>query len=593
MEVIYYLIKSGGVLTLFYMVYKFGLSQETYFDAKRWYLLTGLLVSLLLPFVVIHQYVELVEFHMGYEMNSTSSKLLSKPTLDWEFLLLRTYGIGVILMSLRLLYMMLVLGNQIVSGKRRIQPDFTLVEVDEKTLPFSFFHWIVYNPKMHSKEGLEMILEHEKIHVLQRHSIDILTVQIYLIFQWFNPFVWLYQREMALNLEHLTDRKTLTQIENKKKYQYLLLEMAVGKPIHSKLVNSFYNSLIKNRIFMLNLKHSSPFRIWKLFSIIPLSILFVVLFNTQTLAQVKKEKTQRRVNIQKIALQIDKNTTQEELEKERSFMEEEGITLEFKKVQRNHENEITAIKAQFEAPNGQRGNYQISGNKPIDPFQFVISFKNNEIENIGFYGMHKSMPIPPMAPSPPGKQIKEIRIKSIYSGNGKTLNMEDLEEYTKGIVMSKKGQMILRKELDKDSTNQMIIEVDSLSLMEPLTIDIKDFKGGKGTNVFIMKSDSLKGGFISKEDEFQFITEIGDEENNFTWSSADSSDEKHIEIRVIEEEKDSEQPLVFVDGKRVNSLKEIDKNAIESIHVLKGKAAVKKYGENAEYGVIEIQTKEE
>lgn len=589
MEVSYYLIKSGGVLTLFYLVYKFGLSQETYFDAKRWYLLTGLLVSLILPFVVIYQYIELAELPMGYEMNSTNSKLLSKPTLDWESLLLKIYGAGVILMSLRLLYMMLVLGNQILSGKRRIQPDFTMVEVNQETLPFSFFHWIVYNPKMHSKEGLEMILEHEKIHALQRHSIDILTVQIYLIFQWFNPFVWLYQREMALNLEHLTDRKTLTQIENKKKYQYLLLNMAVGKPIHSKLVNSFYNSLIKNRIFMLNLKHSSPFRIWKLFSIIPLSILFVVLFNTQTLAQVKKEQTQRRVNIQKIALQIDKNTTQEELEKERSFMEEEGITLEFKKVQRNHENEITAIKAQFEAPNGQRGNYQISSNKPIDPFQFVVSFTNNEIDKVGFYGIHESMPFPP---TPPGKKTKEIQIKRVYSGNGTSLNMDDIEEYTKGIAMSKKGQIILMKEFNKDSTNQKTIELDSLSFMNHFIIDDKDFKVGKGTNVFIMKLDSLKGDFNGEEDEFQFITEIGDEENSFSWSSADSSDEKHIEIRVIEEEKNSVQPLIFVNGKRVNSLKEIDKNTIETIHVLKGNAAVEKYGEKAENGVIEIQVKE-
>lgn len=97
MEVSYYLIKSGGVLTLFYLVYKFGLSQETYFDAKRWYLLTGLLVSLILPFVVIYQYIELAELPMGYEMNSTNSKLLSKPTLDWESLLLKIYGAGVIL----------------------------------------------------------------------------------------------------------------------------------------------------------------------------------------------------------------------------------------------------------------------------------------------------------------------------------------------------------------------------------------------------------------------------------------------------------------------------------------------------------------
>jgi hypothetical protein len=165
---------------------------------------------------VIYQYVDWVELPSGYEVYSTNARTPSKPTLDWESLLLKIYGVGVILMFLRLLYMFLVLGNQIFFGKKRIQSDVTWVEINQETLPFSFFHWIVYNPKLHSKEALEMILEHEKIHVLEKHSLDILIIQIYLIFQWFNPFVWLYQREMALNLEYLTDRKTLTQIESKK-----------------------------------------------------------------------------------------------------------------------------------------------------------------------------------------------------------------------------------------------------------------------------------------------------------------------------------------------------------------------------------------
>jgi bla regulator protein BlaR1 len=612
METILYLIKSGGVLTLFYLVYKFGFSQETYFDAKRWYLLTGLWVSLLLPFVVIYQYVDWVELPSGYEVYSTNAMTPSKPNLDWESLLFKIYGVGVILMFLRLLYMLLVLGNQIFFGKKRIQSDFTWVEINQETLPFSFFHWIVYNPKLHSKEALEMILEHEKIHVLEKHSLDILIIQIYLIFQWFNPFVWLYQREMALNLEHLTDRKTLTQIESKKKYQYLLLDMALGKAIPSKLVNSFYNSLIKNRIFMLNLKNSSPMKIWKLFSIIPLSFFFVVLFNTQTIAQVKKEHT-NRVEIQKRAFQIDKKATQKELEEVQNLMKQKGISLEFSKIKRNKQNEITAIKGQFKTSSSQQGNYHISGNKPIDPFQFVVSFSNNEIEEIGFYAAHRSTTLAPMAASPSTKQKKEVRIKRIYSGNGNALNSDDLEEYTKDIVNSQKGQFIFRKELHKDSINHFVIELDSLSYKDHLIIDDKNFKGGTGTNVFIMKLDSLKGGFKSMGDElqfimeldslkgdfnsmgdeFQFITEIGDQENSFTWSSADSSDEKHIEIRVIEEEKDSDQALIFVDGKQLSSLKEIDKDTIESIYVLEGKSAAKKYGEKAKDGVIEIEIKKE
>ncbi|GEM_PF-7115685 len=52
-------------------------------------------------------------------------------------------------------------------------------------------------------------------------------------------------------------------------------------------------------------------------------------------------------------------------------------------------------------------------------------------------------------------------------------------------------------------------------------------------------------------------------------------------------------PIYFLDGKITSSssIKKIDTNNIESISVLKGDSAIKKYGEKAKNGVIEIKTK--
>lgn len=52
-------------------------------------------------------------------------------------------------------------------------------------------------------------------------------------------------------------------------------------------------------------------------------------------------------------------------------------------------------------------------------------------------------------------------------------------------------------------------------------------------------------------------------------------------------------PLIIIDGIKVpnHELKNTNPNTIESINVLKGKSATKKYGEEGKNGVIEITTK--
>ena len=74
-----------------------------------------------------------------------------------------------------------------------------------------------------------------------------------------------------------------------------------------------------------------------------------------------------------------------------------------------------------------------------------------------------------------------------------------------------------------------------------------------------------------------------------TWISHDNSNIKSI-IAKNQETK----PLIVVDGKissNSEALKEINPNEIESVNILRGEAAIKKYGKEAQRGVIEIITK--
>ena len=103
---------------------------------------------------------------------------------------------------------------------------------------------------------MEQIIAHEKVHANQYHSIDILLTQLACVVLWFNPFIWLYNKDLKQNLEFSADHDTVNNAVCKKAYQYTLLKTSV--PTYQlALSNNFYNSLIKKRIVMLQKSKSA------------------------------------------------------------------------------------------------------------------------------------------------------------------------------------------------------------------------------------------------------------------------------------------------------------------------------------------------
>ena len=131
-----------------------------------------------------------------------------------------------------------------------------LVESEKITAPFSFFHWVFYNPIHHNDDEWAQIWAHECIHVHQRHSIDMLTAEALKIVFWFNPFAWWHQRLVQETLEFITDRAVLDSGVEKKSYQYHLLRstLSADKQSFPNSINAphFNKSFLKERIQMMN-----------------------------------------------------------------------------------------------------------------------------------------------------------------------------------------------------------------------------------------------------------------------------------------------------------------------------------------------------
>jgi beta-lactamase regulating signal transducer with metallopeptidase domain len=164
----------------------------------------------------------------------------------------------------------------IVDGKYRI------VEVNGDKAPCSFGNTIFINPEKYEWETYSQILLHEKIHIRQRHTIDILIGEVVLIFQWFNPFAWTYRREIESNLEFLTDDQLMLKEKLDKKIYQLSLVKVSAPHFPLSLTTNYNQSILKKRIAMMNSKRSSLHTAWKYFFLMPVLIFLACLLNEPT-----------------------------------------------------------------------------------------------------------------------------------------------------------------------------------------------------------------------------------------------------------------------------------------------------------------------
>lgn len=314
MEFLYYILRSAGILILFYLVYLFILRRDTFFTANRHFLLGGILAAVAFPFleftrVIYKDVAPLPPMTESFEdLAQPTTHLLSTPqeaTINWWQIIAVIYIIGIAFMTIRFIKQLFSLRQILKKYPSRRLGQYTYIEVPTQSLPFSFFNYIVYNPEVHSEEELQMILKHEQIHVSQWHSVDIILANILLILQWMNPLAWMYKRGIEENLEFIADSEAAQIVPSVKQYQLALVKVSSNRPIPS-ITNNFYQSFtrlavfgkkitlrkpvgqVKKRIVMLNKSTSKKSNIWKVSIVLPLLAVFLWSFNVKEVVEYRE-----------------------------------------------------------------------------------------------------------------------------------------------------------------------------------------------------------------------------------------------------------------------------------------------------------------
>jgi hypothetical protein len=391
METIYpYLLKASGLIALFYLAYYFLLRKETFFTANRFFLLAGLGTAVVLPLFYITKIVWVTPTPLTFPISELPlQKATPEETfeINWYLTAIAIYIVGSGLFFIKFGMDYWSLNRVLYKTKAQQQADFKLIDVQEKIAPFSYFNTIVFNSSLYSPSELQSILEHEKVHSEQHHTIDVLIIRFFSIVFWFNPFIWLYQRAILQNLEFIADSEATKRLNDKKAYQMALVKITTHENCVA-LTNHFYQSLIKKRIVMLNKNQSKKWNSWKYVLILPALIAFVFIFQIKVLAQEKTvtHTTSSKVTTEDIILVIDKNTTDAKLKQEAQLLKDlHGINLKVSKVKRNANQEITGIKVQFDDKNGNKGTNQVDSDRPISPITFIKSTDSKGKSSIGFY----------------------------------------------------------------------------------------------------------------------------------------------------------------------------------------------------------------
>ena len=298
---------------MFYLAYYFLLRKETFFNSNRWFLLAGLFTSVVLPLVVFTKivWVEPTPTHFDWSKIPMTTPVENEAfEINWYLLIGIVYSIGILGFLLKLAFDFYSLSKVLKGKSIQKQADFQFIDVNENLAPFSYFNSIVYNSSLYSEAELESILEHEKVHSAQNHTIDVLITRFFCVVFWFHPLMWLYKKAILQNLEFIADSEASKKLSDKKAYQLTLLKITTQENCVV-LTNHFYQSLIKKRIVMLNKNQSNKRNYWKYALVLPLLGAFLFFFQVEIVAQEKaapKQETKPE-QIELKAVETNRNNT--------------------------------------------------------------------------------------------------------------------------------------------------------------------------------------------------------------------------------------------------------------------------------------------
>ncbi|HRO45958.1 N-acetylmuramoyl-L-alanine amidase [Agriterribacter sp.] len=654
LAIAYYILKVIICSGILYGYYRLALHNKLFHRWNRFYLLSAVVVSLSFPLITINiwhapaeddsQVIKLLNIvttgdEYVHEVSRSGSFHLSGEQVAIMVYMVVSLALIVILFHALVKLSRLARNNPL----QKIQ-HINVIQTEAKGTPFSFFRYIFWNKNidMHADAG-KKIFTHEMVHVTEKHSADKLFMHIVLIFFWCNPFFWLIRREMNMIHEFIADSKAIDD-KDTAAFAAMILHAAYPQQAFG-LTSSFFSSSIKRRLHMLTKMQNPSMNYISRLLALPLLTFIFVAFTVKTKQLLPNQNGIQIVQLETpVTVVIDAgHGGDDEGAMSSEGIREKDITLSLSrkikalnsnksvKIILTRDNDITQpVRDKVDFAVLQKPDLFISlhvaqvdpngGDKTKSGFEIYLS-KNQTgyTKQAQLFGslvageIEKNYGVAPEIKQRTGKGIwvldapvinyPALLIECGYLSNPNDIAfitdekkqekiardiLNAIERFAKAkedgtIAVQTEPQPSLnahspRQESNANSANSSIaVKKDLKTAIDTLPANIKSVDITKDNQVIIIyknntaekitKAEAIKRGIVP-------VAKAGIELRSSNFRTMDSV-------------------LYFLDGIEFSKsgLEKINPNDIESIHVIKDKSAVDKYGERAINGVIEITLK--
>ncbi|MBF6607786.1 MAG: energy transducer TonB [Flavobacterium sp.] len=247
-----FLITSNIALFVLLAIYHVLLEREKMHTFNRFYLLGAVVLSLLIPFLTFEIISQVPATIMPELIQPTMTATLvaeSRASFPYHQVFWAIYALVTIALLMRFLKNLSAFATRENKSEIIDCEKSKIVLVDNDILPHTFWNRIYVNATDYKSGKItKELLDHEMVHVKQKHSVDIIFIELLKVIFWFNPIFIFYKRAIQLNHEFLADSAVVEKY-NVVEYQNLLLKTASA---HSySLASSLNYQLTKKRLIMM------------------------------------------------------------------------------------------------------------------------------------------------------------------------------------------------------------------------------------------------------------------------------------------------------------------------------------------------------
>ncbi len=639
-ELLAYLLETLACSGVLLVAYGILLDRRVRFSVCRAYLPLAMLAAAVIPMLKIPVwsggvvYVDTSLVTAGDVV--VSGAVVEEPAgFDWMTFTMAFYAVGCVSVLLLMAVQFVRMYRLCREGERMRVGRFDIVKTPVNIASFSFFRTIYVSADTPAAD-METIIAHEASHIAHRHSVERVAMGLLKAAMWWNPFVWIAERRLVEVQEYEADSDVIASGFDSSKYVNTLLKHLFG--YSPEIANGLRDSLTKKRLKMMTTKTGGRYALLRMAAIIPVMAGLLAAFSfTARAAEVRYVNTnlqgtettsseavaaaaadsladkEEPIYILRGSVRVDRdfldkinvdsiksiavfktpdaeelknlNLTDEEIARGVVIVEmngdgnKESISASVVTAGDAADNVVVVDKELLDALNGKpvsvngiNMTYIVDGNKVSDAAAAMpdIEFRAKKLADWSF------------------DKLSADDIKSIERSVDRARYILKNSKYMTGAEIVVNGKELRERlaGLDGDIAAQVELLRKSLS---KLNVDMKN-TSDKGSNIMLWnsvgKTESAESGdgksgkmTVNSKSISVVSTSGGKTDGMVAWND---------NICLMDS-----GMLLVVDGKEIDvrEFGNVNLPDIASVNVLKGEAAVSKYGDKAANGAIEITTR--